>query len=407
LKSKMEDALRLTREGRITEATVLLQRTLGLEPNAAETPVPHRTRSVVSETRALEPEMPAEGNPGQKLPMEVGGLRSLLSAEARPHPRRRSGPTLPGFAAKPVMRLRSLRRSPPAHAVAPPEGRWITGKYVGAAGSRAYKLYIPSRDRGQPMPLVVMLHGCTQSPDDFAAGTRMNFLAEEEGFLVAYPEQTAAANASRCWNWFQAADQQRERGEPALLAGLTRQIMVEHRVDANRVYVAGLSAGGAMAAIMAATHSDLYAAVGVHSGLAPGSAHDLPSALQAMQHGKHSGRTAADQTVPLILFQGDHDSTVHPTNADEFIRQWAEGGKQNVTMHRGEVAGGRAYTRVIYHGGSGRPTVERWIVHGAGHAWSGGSANGSYTDPSGPDASAEWVRFFKEHAAGDGVHQLA
>lgn len=193
-----------------------------------------------------------------------------------------------------------------------------------------------------------MLHGCTQSPEDFAAGTRMNLLAEEEGLLVAYPEQAAAANPSKCWNWFRTADQQRESGEPSLIAGITRQVMGKHNVDARRVYVAGLSAGGAMAAIMAATYPDLYAAVGVHSGLAPGSAHDLPSALQAMQQGKHSGRAVAGQIIPLILFQGDLDLTVHPRNADELIRQCdIKPGKQNVTVHHGEVTGGKAYTRAV------------------------------------------------------------
>jgi poly(hydroxyalkanoate) depolymerase family esterase len=244
-----------------------------------------------------------------------------------------------------------------------------------------------------------MLHGCTQSPDDFAVGTRMNFLAEVGGFLVLYPEQDASANISRCWNWFQAADQQRDQGEPSLIAGITRQVMAEHHVDASRVYVAGLSAGGAMAAIMAAAYPDLYAAVAVHSGLAPGNAHDLPSALQAMQHGRpRAGSAPGIRAIPLILFHGDQDSTVHPRNAEQFIRQWASGPDQPHVMSRqGQAPGGRDYTCMVYQDASGQAVVERWTVHGADHAWSGGSPNGSFTDPAGPDASQEFIRFFREH----------
>ena len=289
--------------------------------------------------------------------------------------------------------------SPKARQPAGKPGQFVSGSFGNQAGTRPYKLYIPTSYAGQPLPLIVMLHGCTQSPDDFAAGTRMNALAEESGCFVLYPAQTAAANHSRCWNWFKRGDQQRDKGEPAILAGMTRQCMRRYAIDPRRVYVAGLSAGGAMAAVLAANYPDLYAAVGVHSGLAVGSAHDVQSAFAAMQ-GKpaaKSARKAASRSIPVIVIHGDRDTTVHPRNGEQVIRESLDAGAAS-SVERGQVPGGHAYTRAVQRDSSGRVVLEHWLVHGAGHAWSGGSPAGSYTDPKGPDAAQAMLRFFLQTA---------
>lgn len=262
-------------------------------------------------------------------------------------------------------------------------GRFIKRSYANGAGTRTYKVYLPARFRGRSAPLVVMLHGCKQTPDDFAAGTRMNRMADELGFIVVYPAQARIANISRCWNWFTPRNQQRDQGEPSLIAGITRQVIERYNVDAKRVYVAGLSAGGAMAAIMGATYPELYAAVGIHSGLPYASARDTVSALAAMR-GHRPAAAAPLPPVPTIVFHGDRDRTVHHVNGEYDF------GGAELQSETGE-SGGRAYTRTIHNG---RTRLEHWLIHDAGHAWSGGDAAGSYADPSGPDATKEMLRFF-------------
>jgi poly(hydroxyalkanoate) depolymerase family esterase len=400
---KMFEATRLTREGRLNEAILVIQRHLGLG---------HRP------TRASDPELIEEKfrltAESAKVPDTVAGVPTHAE-EVRPiaaerpikvaTTARRSTPILNRRPSLPGMQLPGGPLGRPGRPLQPPapaEGQWLAATYANSAGTRAYKLYVPSGYHGQPMPLVVMLHGCTQDPDDFAVGTRMNFLAEEMDFLVAYPAQAGNANVSKCWNWFQPAHQERDQGEPSLIAGITRQVMADYQVDGRRVYVAGLSAGGAMAAIMVTTYPDLYMAVGVHSGLAAGSAHDLPSAFEAMRKGGQSGQLVSGHTIPLILFHGDRDATVHPANADDLLRQRLTGkpvaadmAAPSVTKSQGRVADGRAYTCEIYRDTSGQVVAEQWTIHGAGHSWSGGDGNGSYTDPVGPDASREMARFFR------------
>jgi poly(hydroxyalkanoate) depolymerase family esterase len=305
-------------------------------------------------------------------------------------------------AARLASRVRAAK--PLAYRVAAPSGtgQWVRATYSDGAGSRAYRTYLPEKDQGQRRPLVVMLHGCKQNPEDFALGTRMNELADELGFVVVYPEQSVAANHARCWNWFRAEDQKRDAGEPALIAGITREAIARHKADRRRVYVAGLSAGGAMAAILGRTYPDLYAAVGVHSGLAYGAADDAHSALAAMRGrgGRDPGSPGAMPAgPPTIVFHGDRDTTVHPGNAERLIEQVAPvrspffSRPMPPTVEKGE-AKGRAYTRTVRRDSAGRPAYEHWLVHDTGHAWSGGNWRGSFTDPKGPDASRAMLHFF-------------
>ncbi len=391
--SGMMEAVRLTREGRLDEATARIQRALAGAPDASEA----RETVAQEDFRAPDEAPPETSGPTwqgfRRAPAQPRGFRGMTPPSGLRLP---DAPlTMPGSLAGVT--------SP----VVVPEGaRFLERSYTNRAGSRGYKLYVPSGYAGQEVMLVVMLHGCTQNPDDFATGTLMNALAEEHTFLVAYPAQARGANTSGCWNWFQAADQRRGGGEPSILAGITAEVLGEYNVNPAKVYVAGMSAGGAMAAILGATYPDLYAAVGVHSGLAPGAARDLPSAFAAMQNGGPAAPGGGgSRSVPLILFHGDRDTTVNPRNADHLlahaganIRAGADGQPPLATVRQGKVPDGYSYTRATHRDAGGRALVERWTVHGLEHAWSGGSSLGSYTDPKGPDASAEMVRFFRQHS---------
>ncbi len=388
--SAMVEATRLTRQGRLVEATALIQQTLTPSPATRRAPDGQgagETANASGRHPAHLPLLPAHrgGQRGRGLSGWAPGLRAFCGLRV-PDP--------------------DLAHGPAAPAAKRPAGRFDSFSYTGAAGTRAYRLYVPTGSG--PLPLVVMLHGGTQDAATFAAATGMNDLAEGQSFLVAYPEQPSSANPGKYWNWFAPGHQRRDAGEPSLIAGITRQVIDRYPVNDTRVYVAGFSAGGAMAAVMAAVYPDLYAAVGVHSGLAYAVARDVVSAFAVMKHGPSRPAPSPLSPLPLIVFHGDRDATVAYGNAGCLINQVvaAESAGRGpattptVVTSGGQVPGGRAYTRTSYRGIAGATVAECWTVHQGGHGWSGGDPRGSYTDPRGPSASAEFVRFFDEHPAG-------
>jgi poly(hydroxyalkanoate) depolymerase family esterase len=290
-------------------------------------------------------------------------------------------------------------------AATPGEGQFVSGTFRSEFRSIDYKLYIPSGERNAPLPLVVMLHGCGQDASDFARGTGMNELAEQAQCLVLYPEQSSQVSWNRCWNWYDQAHHERDEGEPALIADLTRSIIAQHAVDASCVSIAGLSSGGAMAVILGRTYPDLFKAVGCHSGLPHRSATSGMGALSAMRAG--SDLTSAKQTVPpasipIIVFHGDVDNTVHQKNGADVVQQSIECYMAQAPEEAAEIAvheetgehSGRSFTRHTHCAKTGDVVAEQWTIHGTGHAWSGGNLRGSYTDTRGPDASREMLRFF-------------
>jgi poly(hydroxyalkanoate) depolymerase family esterase len=299
-----------------------------------------------------------------------------------------------------------LLATPDLPRTAPPgQGQFLSGSFQSASRSIDYKLYIPSGERNAPLPLVVMLHGCGQDASDFARGTGMNELAEQAQCLVLYPEQSSQISWNRCWNWYDQAHHERDEGEPALIADLTRTVIAQHAVDASRVSIAGLSSGGAMAVILGRTYPDLFQAVGCHSGLPHRSATSGMGALSAMRAG--SDLSSAKQTVPLasipiIVFHGDVDNTVHQKNSADVVQQSIECYMAQAPDESAEIAvyeetgeaSGRSFTRHTHCGKTGDVVAEQWTIHGTGHAWSGGNLRGSYTDTRGPDASREMLRFF-------------
>ncbi|KQP56300.1 esterase [Methylobacterium sp. Leaf111] len=408
-KIDMGEVTRLTRSGQLAEAMALLQGKPVARASAAgaDEDTGANAKATVPPFGAIidmvAPTIPGgawtEAGLGQAAPDDAAAatktapMRPGLSETLRDLRER-----FPKMSAVPGL-AEGFGSSHGASVVVPEGARFEERTFSNAAGSRTYKVYVPSGYAGQALPLVVMLHGCTQNPDDFAAGTRMNALAEEQTFLVAYPGQPQSANMQKCWNWFNAGDQQRDRGEPSIIAGIALAVVKEFSADRSRIYAAGLSAGGAAAAIMADTYPDVFAAVGVHSGLASGAARDMPSAFAAMNGGGTPKARKVGAGVPTIVFHGDADRTVSLINGDQVIAQAAPKEKLTRAVSQGKSDHGMSFTRTVQTNASGGAILEQWTLHGAGHAWSGGSTDGSYTDPKGPDASREMMRFFMDHSS--------
>ena len=375
LQEMMNEATRLTQAGKLQEAAAAIQRALG-------TTIPSST-----------------SNPAV-LPDPIDLLSRAWPSWAPPAANKQDPNVLDGCVfetpASGTRASETTATKPTDTAQAANDlGEFISGTHSRASITRQYKLYVPPDHAGKNLPLVLMLHGCTQNPDDFAAGTRMNAFASSQGFFVLYPAQSQDANPSRCWNWFKHTHQRRGSGEPALLADMTQSVIRKYGIDSRRVYVAGLSAGGAMAAIVAGLYPEVFAAAGVHSGLASGAASSLPEALNAMKSGAQTTGAVNDRApVRTIVFHGDQDSTVHARNGEQAFTAALGTDRGTPRVEQGVSRSGRRYTRTVQSGADGTIRAEHWVVHGAGHAWSGGSANGSYTDATGPDATAEMLRFF-------------
>jgi poly(hydroxyalkanoate) depolymerase family esterase len=341
--------------------------------------------------RALSGETaPASETDGSKTPPRPSARVIPLA------PRRPLGETLRALRARPMISPGAPEAPEPTPA--PDLGeRFLKRSYHGPAGSLDYRLYLPADAERRELALVIMLHGCAQNPEDFALGTRMNALAEEFGLIVAYPRQTLLANPSGCWNWFDRRHQNRGSGEPAKLAGLAQALAKEFDVRRERVFAAGLSAGGAMAEVLAATYPDVFEAVGIHSGLPYKSAGDVPSAFAAMK-----GTAASDPAphadssrhVRKIIFHGLADSTVNAINGEHIFDEVE---REETSLARSDldwpIEGGRV-SRTAVKDSEGRPIGEQWLVEGGGHAWFGGDPRGSFTQIVGLDASRVMVRFF-------------
>ena len=380
----MAKATALTKAGKLDEATALIQSLLQHRDVPADTPADDA--AIEGSFTRLGDRDPGEGAAVRTTYPKATPARTTSSLQETLRMIRGGG-----------MPKRAAYAEAPADL--PANAKFILKTHDDGRDQRDYKLYIPASKPQGRVPLIVMLHGCTQSPDDFSRGTGMNVLAEQHGFLVAYPAQPPGANANKCWNWFRPEDQVRDHGEPALIAGIVRDIIGDHPVDPARVYVAGLSAGGAAAAIVATAYPEIFAAAGVHSGLPVGAATDIPQAFLAMRNGVKG--TPVLHAVPTIVMHGSADKTVNPINGKATVAQTVKAfGGLETKVRKGVSAGGRSFRQTSYLSIDGLSMCEHWEIAGAGHAWAGGGSQGSYTDPTGPSASAELVRFFMQHRKG-------
>lgn len=367
LQRTMRAAMQLMREGDLAAATAALQKNLARQPVAAR-----EEAQAIGKGRCID---------GIARVVPESANEDALGPEVRP--------------AEPCV----------AHDA-------TTGTFACRHGARDYLMYAPRERPAKRAPLLLMLHGCTQTPADFARGTRMHVDAAAEGYVVVYAAQSARHNPNACWNWFRAEDQQRDRGEPALLAEMVADVQRRFDCDPQRVYVAGLSAGGAMALNLALLYPEVFGGVGVHSGLPFGCAHDVASAMAAMRNGgdPRTGKPAGGapgRAVPAIVFHGDRDAIVSVRNAGRIVGNDApqaasphgteQGRWESATTARTADRFGFTVTRE--RDATGTSIAERWIVHGAGHAWFGGHPQGTYTEPRGPDATAEMLRFFRDVAS--------
>jgi poly(hydroxyalkanoate) depolymerase family esterase len=401
----MGEALTLVRNSNLAEATDRIRKALsGEQSRGGENDPEAEEHARVEALRLGRNSSLAEAT---ALPCEALSGEEAQGREMKPEAEREPRPTSPRPARRPLGEvLRALRDRPallpgaPAAPRAEPAhdfgDRFIRRAYRGAAGALNYRLYVPADHERRDLALALMLHGCTQNPEDFALGTQMNGLADEFGLIVAYPHQTRRANPSGCWNWFDPRHQRRGSGEPAKLAGLAQELAREFGVRKDRVFAAGLSAGGAMAEVLAATYPDVFDAVGIHSGLAYKSAVDVPSAFAAM---KGTAGIAGPQGANVngcrkIVFHGGADLTVHPMNGERILDEAERGPNplKRSDLDSGTEAG--RVSRTALEDAEGRPVVERWLVEGGGHAWFGGDPRGSYTQSVGIDASRVMVRFF-------------
>ncbi len=381
----MSEALALVRVGRLHDASNLLMGSTTSKAVAGNDT--HHLQPV------LQPDLSGTVQAVRGLTSIGDVLRKLDGSLGR---------TFKSSATKSAARATSERRSGADTPTTTAPGRFERVAFTHNGESHPYLLYTPKTAAPAcGRPLVLMLHGCTQDARDFAMGTHMNTTAESSGALVLYPTQTQSANANACWNWFKPEDQQAGTGEPALLLAMLKHAMTCQAVDLKGVFVAGLSAGGAMAAILAQQHPTMFAAVGVHSGLPPGAATNMMGALSAMKNGakgfKPSHPKGGGRPVPMIVMHGDADQTVHRRNSEQLMHSATASLRNTLqTQEQGSSSDGQRYTRtcVLEASGSDRLLAEHWLLHGAGHAWSGGDARGSHASARGVDASAEMLRFF-------------